>query len=92
MNTPECNCYIKKCSNCLAIIRQCSCVKLYKVLIWDTCSKCTAAKEYCCKDYEKSMWQITEQQIFCHNQSAAIKYDGAKFKYCPWCAKKIKKE
>ena len=35
-------------------------------------------EKFCCDNYEKSMWQITEQQIFCHNQPAAIKYSGAK--------------
>ena len=86
--------HIKKCKECDIIIEQCRCMDKNKIVIFDICPKCIIklANRYCCKDYEKSMWQITEQQIFCHNHSAAIKYNGAKFKYCPWCAKKIKEE
>jgi len=47
-------------------------------------------KRYCtCDGWQKGMKQIVDQAVFCANQSAAPKYDGPKFKYCPWCGGKL---
>jgi len=38
-----------------------------------------------CKDWKEGIKIITDQQIFCSNQSAAPQWCGKEFKYCPWC-------
>ena len=43
-----------------------------------------------CPGWEKSYRQLNDAVVFCHTQTAAPKYTGVPFKFCPWCGKEIK--
>jgi hypothetical protein len=47
----------------------------------------------CCStagcEFNKSIQEITNQQVFCHFQAAAPKYTGGGFCYCPFCGKEL---
>ena len=42
-----------------------------------------------CVEWRKNFQQIKEIMLFCQNQTAAPKYAGDIFRYCPWCGKKL---
>lgn len=52
--------------------------------------KTATFKRYCvCKNWHNCMPQIVGAQVFCSNQAAGPKYKGTKFKFCPWCGRKL---
>jgi hypothetical protein len=42
-----------------------------------------------CEGWQKNFPAIKAQAIFCALQSAGPKYDGDKFKFCPWCGSEL---
>jgi len=47
-------------------------------------------KRFChCKDWAKGMPQIVDAQTMSDKHGLGVKYVGEKFKYCPWCGRKL---
>ena len=46
-------------------------------------------KKCYCNDWLESSQVLFDQQIFCANQSAAPKWEGKVFDYCPWCGQRL---
>ncbi|KKM26490.1 hypothetical protein LCGC14_1584330 [marine sediment metagenome] len=65
-------------------------INLYRLWKCSRCEKWYSFARYCvCKNWHGCMPQIVNAQVFCNNQSAGPKYKGAKFKFCPWCGRKL---
>jgi len=65
----------------------CGCTEFLEDSYYNICYKGSR-----CSGWNKSMDRLQDQQVFCSIQSAAPKYTGEKFKYCPWCGEKITKK
>lgn len=46
-------------------------------------------KECDCQEFQDSMKQILNAQMFCAFHTAAPKYTGSLFEFCPWCGSRL---